>query len=260
MPRVWRRVRGVPMKFRWLLALWAFAGCGPDVSNPGGGGSGGASNSGGQSPDGGWTACSAPGGARVCKGKEDCPDTFEAGCACYDVEGSSPTLGACLNTFDEWSGQRSNCADGGVMVELDLGHWTCAPWELGMLFCDGGGDKKVRYRDFGAFDCAPLPTPQDCPTADGVKLCGDFCGGCEANETCGGRSKDHPYSFCMPIYRETCSAGLPCANADERCFIFAVADDPESQAVADKNGMCLSFALCEAAAANLPGGGSCNAF
>jgi hypothetical protein len=151
----------------------------------------------------------------------------------------------------QFTGLLGGCPDGLLEVEGAL----CIPWSLGILFCDNGAPDVVRYVDRGAFDCAPLPDPQDCPPTTGIQLCGDACGPCAASDTCTGRSKLHPYSMCLPPPHDRCGTQFPDCGAGQLCMVYLV--DEADQAYADLGGRCVPEALCAAAAIELPGGAKC---
>lgn len=96
-----------------------------------------------------------------------------------------------------------------------------------------------------------------------MRLCGGPCGKtCAPDEVCTGRSPLHPYSLCLPDLRiagfgYTCRADgkTPRCPQDDYCFVFKV--QPEAQAYANANGLCMGKAACQAAASALPGGALC---
>ncbi|MFO0554588.1 MAG: hypothetical protein U0271_39795 [Polyangiaceae bacterium] len=247
------------MALAWVAVL---AACGPDLESTGGAGHGGATSS---STDGagGFTDCESPSGYRICNGIHNCSnDPDDCGCLSMGDDPLNPDLfGICLNVGDwlDWINQGEECIDGGLMIEVQDGMFWCSPWELGMLFCGSDEGRLVRYRDYAPYDCdGPVPTPAECVETATLRLCGDACGSCQENEVCGGRSKAHPYSFCFPESRDSCRAERPCQTAGESCFTFSHSD-PETQAIAEREGFCLPDALCRAAASELPGGGQCTA-
>jgi CBS domain-containing protein len=133
------------------------------------------------------------------------------------------------------------------------------PHEIGPLFCEGGGRDVLFFVDHQPYDCSPLPEPVDCPAAGALELCGDACGPCqEPTDVCYGRSPRHPHSFCIPKANgPSCSSTKPCAYESRACFHFVHEGDPVAQALADEFGICLERSVCEAAAAEIPGGGRC---
>lgn len=227
-------------------SLSCFA-CGPDVTGPGG--AGGAGGDSGDHLEGGWTACQSPGGYRICGGPADCP-TEDCGCTNVSLDPNDAGLCAVSN---EWSSQQTDCPDGGLFY----GEVICIPWEQGKLLCEADPTDMVRYLDLAVFDCEPLPEPDECPPTSELRLCGDACGSCQENEFCRGRSRLHPYGMCLPAGRDRCDTpDSKCSSEGESCFVYTV--DESSQEIANSNGICIPDALCQAAAAELPGGGTCH--
>jgi len=228
-----------------VLAL-ACGACDPEVETLTGANGQGA----GVSGTSGGELCSTPGGQRVCQGPNDCSTDD---CLCLeDSFGAEPNaLGICSLEMGPWLALLFDCPDGTVLL-YDI---TCAPWDLGKLFCDSGASHKVRFLDYGAFDCEPLPEPSDCPETEVLKLCGDACGACDDGELCRGRSRLHPYSFCMPSGVDFCRKEEPYCGEGDNCFVYNV--DEVSQPTADNLGICMPAATCAAAEAELPGGGVC---
>jgi hypothetical protein len=229
--------------------------------------------------DAGWTQCTSPGELAVCGGPYHCPThsaTCPIGCgipmvspmgSAGDSGTSDAALNVCLN--DELLDAGFNglsfldaCRDGMILVQYSGNGgstWGCSPFDLGVLFAKNGGSGQVRYADFGLFTGAPLPGPESCPDASGFTICGGNCGPCpETSEVCTGRSPLHPNGFCVPQDSEyLCEADAGCdPSQGMACLSFTV--QPDAQAVADKNGLCLPASLCQAVAAGLPGGASCS--
>ncbi|MFO0548136.1 MAG: hypothetical protein U0271_07095 [Polyangiaceae bacterium] len=238
-------MRTIPFAFAALLA------CGPTIETTGGAGGAGAGNAGA----GGATdpICGDPDRYQVCQGPNDCSPTD---CGCLPLGGADhDDIGVCAVQTNEWIFAGHSCPDGGVLVG-PIGE-ACVPWEVGKLFCDNGARDLVRFVDYGAFDCEALPDPDTCPVTETLELCGSACGACKETEFCHGRSRLHPYGMCLPLIDLICRATSANCGADEACFVFTV--DEASQPLADKWGLCLPTATCQAAAAELPGGGKCYA-
>jgi len=140
----------------------------------------------------------------------------------------------------------------GVSPALDL----CQPWSAGVLFAQNGAADRVHYSDFASWTGADVPR-LPCPaTTGGAVLCGGSCGECPSSETCTGRSPLHPFGWCTTRPLSQCSPGkLKCSYSNYACFTYAVQSG--AQAYADSNGYCLPPALCDALAAQLPGGATC---
>ncbi len=202
---------------------------------------------------GGWTDCSSPNGYEVCGDQTNCdnPD-----CLCGTAGFGVP--GICINeSYDAWGGVGvlvGWCKDGGVIRLIGGFPNSCVPEDIGLLYCAQGFQDAIRFADFGTYDCEPLPLPDDCPSPAGIQLCGPSCGACPAGQLCQGRSRLHPYGMCMVPPSNLCSTGATC-EAGESCFVYAV--DPPGQPFANEYGLCLPDAQCQAAASNLPGGGTC---
>lgn len=228
-------------------------------------------------PDGEWTQCTSPDGYAVCGGPAQCPASSAACQSCGvgsigggDAGGAQGSLYACVNDALVAFGAPSDkvCLDGAIYVaEYAPDAFVCAPYDLGVLFAKNGATDRVRYVDMGVWTGDPLPLPTSCPNIPGLQLCGGNCGPCPNQEMCTGRSPLHPYSFCVP--QDTgaspglgCNAGSGCPgpgnvpDAGIGCLTYKV--EPSAQAFADKSGICLPDDLCKAAAAGLPGGGTCS--
>ncbi len=219
--------------------------------------------------EGGWTQCTAPSGYAVCGGPSLCSATSPQCTVCGNPVSSQPGatdggLNVCFNNaLLAFNGQPcgSGCVDGSVCVaELssDTHLFWCSSYDLGVLFSRNGGADRVRYADLGAWTGEPLPAAATCPAVAGLEICGGNCGPCSATaDVCTGRSPLHPYGFCVPPgLGGPCDAGAGCATAGVGCFVYTV--QAAAQVLADQYGMCLPNALCKAAAAGLPGGGSCS--
>lgn len=240
---------------RVLCFATAVLSCG--VVSPGSDGGGDAS--GRDASDAGWTACSSPGGQRIC-GSADCQDDPKT-CSCWSTRGS---VGMCILSPGVQLGNCARARDGDVCVfprgVCDPGGGECAalaPFEMGVLFQQRGAGDRVRYADLGLFDGTPLPLPASCPTLKSARICGGYCGGCGDGETCRGRSPLHPYGFCQPALNECSRTNTKnCAPGVEGCFLFRV--QPAVQSDADNDGACIPIAACkELASPAYPGGGDC---
>lgn len=236
----------------YVVALVAAAACGSDVDTLGGGGSGAGASSG--DAGGGWTDCSSPSGYRICHGPANCTTDEDCGCSSDVLGGPEGQLGVCTSTVYEWTLSSTPCPDGGLYFQ---GIGVCMPWEVGMLYCNAGDVETFFYLDGMPFDCRELPHPSDCPAVDApLTLCGDSCGPCGPKERCAGRTQLHPYGFCAPDPSNVCLKGQATCEPDEACMIYTV--DNAHQSSADKLGLCLPLALCDAVASSLPGGASCD--
>ena len=237
-------------------------GMGGAAGASGAGGAGGATGSGGggSGGEGGWTECSSPDGFRICGGPAACPTDGDC-VVCFDEElalagGVSTCATPAMIEFGVHVCYL--CPDGDICVSF---HGEpadgCAPFNLGVLYAQAGAADNVSYADAGSFTGEPLPEPTTCPVIDGVTICGGHCGGCVPGSVCTGRSPLHPYGMCLPKPGTlSCELGtLGCTEPGEACFVYTV--DPEAQPWADQNGYCLPLAACQAAASNLPGGGTC---
>lgn len=260
------------MRSRFHFTLFVFAlllGCNTVTVEPSGGGNSGASattGAGGAAQGGAdagvdakWTDCSSPAGFQVCGGTHDCP---QADCSsCMDPKADHVNL--CVN--DAVTGQFSIsqcylCRDGGICFLSSFnnspGAWTCASYDVGVLFAGNGGADMVRYSDYGLWSGQPLPEPATCPKTDGVTLCGGQCGGCPVGQVCTGRSALHPYGMCIADDVGNCDMAKKfTCQVGEACLFYVV--EPEAQPLADQNGYCLPIDACEKTAANLPGGSKC---
>lgn len=244
-----------------ILGLLLIA-CEKHVVEPSGGGGAGAASGNGA---GGPTECESESGHRVCGGSNQCFFVAEGegfygdGCVCSIVLTDNAKMGYCTETVLDWEAGGRRCKDGGI-----IGHdppTTCLPSEMGELFCKGGGQEYVFFVDHQPYDCSPLPEPTDCLSTESLELCGDACGPCSnPADICYGRSPRHPYSFCMPATGAPCSPTKACSDPERACFIFEHPDDPVAQALAEEFGLCVERSVCEAAAAELPGGARCEDF
>jgi hypothetical protein len=229
----------------------------------------------GPADEAGYTRCTTPEGWGICGPATGCAATANReGCKlCFcplvaeDDGPLSPeciagdalrSVGLCDGLLDELGS--SPCEDGLVHYDF-FGHERvrqCFPYSVAVLLSRYVTDRdRLRYADFGLFTGEPLPEPSTCPSLAALRLCGPACGACADGERCTGRSPLHPHGFCYrnsswcslsPSDRAVCREG-------QGCFTFIV--ESSGQAVADRNGMCLPRALCEALAAELPGGGAC---
>jgi hypothetical protein len=228
----------------------------------------------GPADEAGYTRCSTPEGLGICGPATGCeagsnrPGCFGCTCPAPRPDGGwiSPecmpddpvrSVGMCDNLLAALEG--SPCRDGLVHYEWSAaGAYQCIPYSAGLLLSRYLSDPdRIRYADFGLFTGEPLPEPSSCPSVAALRLCGPGCGACADGERCTGRSPLHPHGFC---YRDSTWCSLsPSDRAVCRegraCFTYSV--EPAAQAVADRRGRCLPRALCEALAAELPGGGAC---
>jgi hypothetical protein len=235
--------------------------------------------------DGGWTQCTSPDHLAVCGGPDHCSATSaactlcgrcllnEPGCTSQDplnACGNDGLLAALGGTSPQGC---PACPDGMICVvwdqqDIKYNGFTCSPFDLGVLFAKNGAADRVRYADMGLWDGGALPSPPaTCPTVPGLEMCGGACGDCPdgGGEFCTGRSPLHPYGFCVPkdpgvgctASKDECGiGGVVGPEAGVGCFSYTV--QPDAQAVANQMGICLPTALCQAAAAGLPGGGTCS--
>jgi hypothetical protein len=249
---------------RVVVLLFVILGCAcaPTVVDPGaaGGASSAASGSGlsgtgGGAAGGSSSKCVSPEGYAVCHGPAACPVSSSACLQCEDS--GTDALSLCLNPTFDFSDPP--CEDGLIVIAPVAGQmpapFICTPFDLGVLFAANGGESRVRYLDFGDWTGTALPSPSECPTIPGVPLCGESCGACPAHQTCTGRSPLHPYSMCVPRFSFAALADQ--CSKEQGFFKFRV--EADAQPVADLNGYCLPIAVCQAAAAGLPGGGICTA-
>lgn len=232
--------------------------CGGGVSR----GGPGATDAATPDADGVWTQCSTPDGLMICGGPSACSAN---NCSCLRACDDAGELAICATpAFPTGAAALCfHCKDGNVCVMEQLCAPTdlvCVPYTLGVLFAKNGGAARVRYADFSDWTGDPLPEPDNCPTLNGVNVCGGHCGACGSGEVCTGRSPLHPFGICVAAESGGCridqvgSNGY-CGDSTKSCFTFKV--QPAAQAVANINGLCLSLAQCEAFASQLPGGGTC---
>ncbi len=216
--------------------------------------------------DAGYGQCTSPSGYRVCGGTGQC--TYVEGanrCICWGKETSSqPNVCGDNKLIDQgYDGAMCNtCPDGSLCGDFGLlatpdGELSCMPYEMGILYLKNGATTdRIRYYDRGLFDGGPIPNPTVCPSLPGIRVCGGSCGGCPLGQYCVGRSPLHPVGFCYtPGQPDVCSPGKHACSDGRPCFTFKV--EPEAQPIADKNGLCIPLALCQALAQSLPGGGTC---
>jgi hypothetical protein len=248
------------MRARRAAAVLFLVACGSEIDTvDGGGGSGAASGGGFGSGAVGPSDCRTEEGYAVCGGKHNCfatDDGWDPECSCTLFLPEDLPMGWCGSSVPGWPID-FDCPDGGIIMHDLLG--VCLPHEIGPLFCDGGGRDVLFFVDHQPYDCSPLPEPVDCPATGALELCGDACGPCQdPSDVCYGRSPRHPHSFCIPEQNGPyCSAAKPCSTEGRACFHFIHDGDPVAQALADEFGICLERSVCEAAAAEIPGGGRC---
>ncbi len=255
------------MTLRWLPALlWVLAACGGTVDEgPEAGRPDAAPDviDAGPVDDAGYSRCMSPSGYAICGGGCDPPTACLSGCdasapvqICYNKALAAYSFGVtgCLN-----------CNDGDLCVpsgyHQPLKGLMCFPFELGELLYradpDASADLDVTYYDRDLFTGDTPPNPSMCPSIPGVQVCGGNCGGCDTGQHCIGRAPLHPVGFCAATtVNSICGAGQPPCSGGDACFTFKVT--PQSQSIADANGVCLPSATCQALAAQLPGGGACN--
>jgi hypothetical protein len=234
--------------------------------------------------DGGWTACTAPGGYRIC-GAQDTPCAANAQdpmCDCrrafqfpHPPNDVDICAGGDIADADYWLPPYF-CPDGFLVVatpastynEPDGSLWAggfnaYVHIEIAQLYARNGWAAAARYADFSHFTGDPLPTPSSCPQVNGIQLCGGPCGdSCPAGTHCTGRSPGHPYSVCIPEPSSTeCGAGANgayFARGDDGWGCFAFQVPAQDQGIIPSAAYCTPISWCRAAAANLPGGGQCD--
>jgi hypothetical protein len=256
-----------------LLAALAISACGGDVDHDGAGGaagSGGAGGAGGVAGaeggaaggvvDAGTTPCSAPDWEGC--GVPECPEG-RPGCSFCLPADELGLIGICAESLADELGAMP--ADGTILLTTKASFVTPplvlnqVPFSAGLIVASYGQEARLGYADRGKWTGKPIPQPTECPKLANVPTCGGYCGGCPVGEICTGRAPLHPYGLCIPKSAGVCSLvpevnGSEC-KLNERCFVFTV--EPEHQFAANAKGFCLPQAVCEATAANLPGGGSC---
>jgi hypothetical protein len=267
---------------RWFGVAFAMVACGGSVATSPDGGT----SDDGASPSGdaaGWTSCTSPGGARICSGPAQCPDSKQGDtCSCDGPFSNPQVLRLCLTDHPGPNDGYSNppdlncgrCPDGMICIAAWQGGAVdfCAAYDFGVLYANAGqsGPDMVRYADGSKFTSTPLPQHQSCPSVSGLQLCGPGCDPCPTSAPiCTGRSPTHPYSWCAPDPHSLGGAdpygggdtrngykGPACAQGAS-CFVYKT--EPELQSIAKDAAICLPTAECQAAAANLPGGGTCYA-
>lgn len=265
------RRRQVSLALAWVAVALSLGACGGEVArneSGGSGGLGGAGGSGGAAGSGGdaggtggsgWTECSTPDYA-FC-GVPECPEGRPSCSLCFSAD--EPGLyGSCVESLlpDE---VLYKPADGHIFISLSATITSPflvleAPFSAGVFLASHGQATRLAYADRGVWTGEQLPAPKDCAPVAGIEICGGYCGGCPVGQICTGRSPKHPYGFCVPV-KGGCSLdpkinGDPCEK-NEQCFVFEV--EPAHQPMADARGFCLAKEVCQAAAANLPGGGRC---
>lgn len=268
------RRRPLEHALAWVAFALSLGGCGGEVdgnASGGSGGLGGAGGSGGAAGSGGdaggtggtggsgWTECSTP-DYEFC-GVPECP--VRPGCSLCTTTKGLGLYGTCAESLlpDEVG---YKAADGRLFISESASIVSPflvreAPFTAGVFLASHDQAARVAYADRGVWTGEPLPMPETCAPIAGIEICGGFCGGCAVGHICTGRSPRHPYGLCVPIKAGICSLdpkinGDPC-ESNERCFVFEV--EPAHQPMADARGFCLVKEVCQAAAANLPGGGRC---
>jgi hypothetical protein len=267
-------------------ALLLFA-CGGRTTRNGATADGGVQDDGGSAADvstsenDAWTACTGPDQAEICGGSATaCANNLTSpACDCLVLGTISATggvvppddLSICNQTSTMVRYRR--CRDGEVMVAVPASafdaammplaaDYICAPFEDAMLYANNGWARAAIYADFSDFTSTALPVEADCPTIEGVTLCGGPCGTCDTGLFCTGRSPLHPYSFCAPDFDGNSSVsadglhGVSSCGPGYGCFAFK--DQADAQPRAGDEAYCLPTAMCEAAI-NIPGGGLCEA-
>lgn len=202
----------------------------------------------------GWTQCAAPDGVSVC-GNDACGDP--SGCVCYP---SNSTLELCESSPGYTAQLCFPCESDQVCLSIGGAQdpsplWVCEPWNAGELFAKNGATSRVLYSDFSSWQGPNIPDETSCPSLSGsVVLCGGVCGECTGGgEICTGRSPLHPFGWCTLHPLVGCDPSS--CDSGNACFTYNV--DADAKAFASVNGYCLATELCEALAAQLPGGGTC---
>lgn len=259
-------------RWRWRLGALAalVVGCGGEVRQSPAGGSGGGAGA----PDGGsagfggatggtagsgWTECSTP--DYLFCGVPECPE--RPGCSLCSPAQEPGLHGTCAESLTPDEHYRRP-ADGMILVfgeSPPAAPYTPheAPFSAGVFLAAHGEAERLSYADRGLWTGEPIPSPSSCPPDSAVDICGGYCGGCNIGQICTGRSPKHPYGLCVPTNSGICSLdpnvkGDSCESG-ELCFVFKV--EAEHQLLADGIGFCLAKEVCQAAAADLPGGGRC---
>lgn len=204
----------------------------------------------------GWTTCSSPNGARVCKGPNQCPTSD-----CMLCESSGSALGICATSTNsaQLTVGCSNlwpCVDGRYCINLSL-DYESASEDLVRLFEANDASARLRYADLSDWTGQYLSIPQTCPALPGLRLCGGPCPTCGPGEVCSGRSPLHPYSRCVPNSNAqlACTRAKPQCPMGTQCSVLKV--QPDAQALADHEGSCIPTAECLAMASSYPGGAEC---
>jgi len=218
--------------------------------------------------DAGYTTCTTPEGFAICG--TTVPACSSSGSCGQCVPANDVPVGVCGSTYvslpqrscDDWCDQGEVCLD----WIWDGAYW-CAPFSLGVLLerHAAGHEEIARYGDLSAWTGDAIPEPATCPSVTGSQLCGGACAACAADNICAGRSPLHPWGVCVPDqppsdqYHEPGDGGFgpTTCSPDGGNAVFTFTVDPASQPVADRYGRCMPVAMCQALAANLPGGGRC---
>lgn len=256
------------MRVRGFVVLLVLAGCGGRLEASGEAPAGQERDAGTIRDDGApfseassgadaWSQCTSPDGLEVC-GAGACETAPGRGCTpCYNPL----RLELCSGMLDN-SPCGIPCPSDEVCIEWtdpksEPETWLCEPWNAGLLFAQNGAANRVRYSDGSLWQGANLPDGGACPATSGAfTLCGGACGPCGAGETCTGQSPLHPFGWCLIAPHEGCALGVRgCMTPGDGCFTYAV--QPEAQALANADGLCVPSAECDALAAELPGGGTC---
>jgi len=222
---------------------------------------------------GSTSACNTSGGVRLCGGPQcpalPAPQCPGEGCTTTMTSAdASSGIGVCwADLADHGQSLCFACADGDACVYRHADELICVPVAVCERLFALGATNVCRYADKTRYDNRPLPaSPAGCPGGlEGQHiLCGGGCGDDCFGEPCVGRSPTHPYGICAsadPVNLgsvSTCSVtsqGLvrPCpANTDDACAIFDT--ETADQSEARRYGLCLGRAVCQRAAAVLPGG------
>lgn len=212
--------------------------------------------------DGAASDCVSESGYALCGGTRDCfpPQSRGKNTPCWDcaAQGYGYQTVVCDNSVVPTGEIAGLSPDGHVYVEAYVPNaWEPFPFDVGQLFADNGASDRVRYADWSAWTGAPLPAPATCPQPQGFSICGGNCGPCNPGQKCTGRSPAHPYGLCATLNSPSwfCQASGSCPTG-QGCVVFTV--PPADQPIADKGGICFPADVCQAIAAQYPGGATCH--